>query len=460
MVKARWGNILRRVHSLLDQGILPALSDRELLERYATSTTESAEDAFAALVDRHGPMVLRVCRDVLRDEHAAPDAFQATFLVLSRRAASLWVHDSLAPWLHGVAYRTSICARAAAARRRRHERKAAELIPRDVDGVEPDDLGPILHQEIERLAERYRTPIVLCYLEGLTHDQVAERLGCPVGTVRSRLSTGRERLRRRLTARGLAPDYGLAEPATSAGPSVILVPAALAESAVRNALVHLVASATGVVPAVVDALAVSGANAMVLSRWKGAAILLLALGSGTIGVLAMGQQGPGRRESVVPEPTAPGSVARRPEGAKAVSTPGPGPSHSKERWRALAEARVETAREILRVQEVLHREGEASLEGFTEWSRRLMEARLHLAEAPAERIAAIREHRDRMLILERRLSQRVKSATVPLTEFLKGKYFRLEADELLAEAGVDPGAEASPVEPERTPKPPPAPASK
>jgi hypothetical protein len=101
MVKPRWGDVLRRVHSLLDQGIVPALSDRELLERYATSGPEAAEPAFAALVDRHGPMVLRVCRHVLRDEHAAEDAFQATFLVLARMAAALWVHDSMAPWLQG-----------------------------------------------------------------------------------------------------------------------------------------------------------------------------------------------------------------------------------------------------------------------------------------------------------------------------------------------------------------------
>ena len=95
MVKPRWGSVLRRVHSLLDEGVLSALSDRQLLERDATAGPESAESAFAALVDRHGPMVFRVCREVLRDEHAAQDAFQATFLVLARRAASLWVHDSV-----------------------------------------------------------------------------------------------------------------------------------------------------------------------------------------------------------------------------------------------------------------------------------------------------------------------------------------------------------------------------
>jgi hypothetical protein len=171
----------------------------------------------------------------------------------------------------------------------------------------------------------------------------------------------------------------------------------------------------------------------------------------------MGQQGSGGRVSAVREQMAPGSVTPRIEGAGAGGTPGLGLSHSKEKWRALAVARVETALEILRVQETLHRVGEVSLEGFTEWSRRLMEARLSLAEAPAERVAAIREHRDRMLILERRLGEGVKSANLPLTELLKGRFFRLEADQLLVEAGVDPAAESPPGELETISKPPPRP---
>src|ERR1700761_8326540 len=126
MAKPRWGHVLRGVRSLLDEGVVATVSDGELLERYATGGGESAERAFAALVDRHGPMVLRVCRSVLGDEHAAQDGFQATFLVLARRARSLGVGDSIGPWLQGVASRTSSYARNAAARRRLHERRATE----------------------------------------------------------------------------------------------------------------------------------------------------------------------------------------------------------------------------------------------------------------------------------------------------------------------------------------------
>src|SRR4051794_21067877 len=103
MAKGGWGTVLHRVTRLLDGGTVGGLSDRELLERYLDKERDSAEMAFAALVERHGPMVYRVCRTVLGDDHDAQDAFQATFLILSRRAGSLWVRDSLGPWLYGVA---------------------------------------------------------------------------------------------------------------------------------------------------------------------------------------------------------------------------------------------------------------------------------------------------------------------------------------------------------------------
>src|SRR5262245_61038256 len=116
----------RYVRMLFHVGAVGGLTDGQLLERFTAQRGEAAEQAFAALVERHGPMVLRVCRSVLRDPHEAHDAFQATFLVLVRRSGSLWVRDSLGPWLHQVAYRVASCARSAAARRRRHEHRVAE----------------------------------------------------------------------------------------------------------------------------------------------------------------------------------------------------------------------------------------------------------------------------------------------------------------------------------------------
>jgi RNA polymerase sigma factor (sigma-70 family) len=177
------------------------VSDADLLERF---TTRSDETAFAALVSRHGPMVLGVCRRALRDEHDVEDAFQATFLIFVRRSNSIRDGERVGPWLHGVAHRVAVRARAGAARRNRREPTGIEVdLARDL-APPLDDVAVILDDELIRLSESLRIPVVLCYLEGLTHDEAATRLGWPVGTVRSRLSRARELLRRRLTRRGVS----------------------------------------------------------------------------------------------------------------------------------------------------------------------------------------------------------------------------------------------------------------
>ncbi|MGP0063140.1 MAG: RNA polymerase sigma factor [Isosphaeraceae bacterium] len=221
------GAVLRQLRTLFNVGAVRDLTDGQLLEQFATDRGEAAELAFAVLVERHGPMVLRVCRGVLNDPHDTQDAFQATFLVLVRKARALWVRDSLGPWLHQVAFRTASCARTTAARRRRHERHAA--IPVGEARAESiNELERLLHEELDRLPERYRAPVVLCDLEGCTHEQVARQLGGPVGTVKSRLSRGRERLRDRLLRRGITPDAGLIASALSFDSSMGTISAALA----------------------------------------------------------------------------------------------------------------------------------------------------------------------------------------------------------------------------------------
>jgi RNA polymerase sigma factor (sigma-70 family) len=201
--------LLGHLDTLYSVGTVTGLTDAELLERFVTGRDRTAEAAFAALVERHGAMVLRVCREVLGDPHDAQDAFQATFLVLVRRAGSVRERDSVASWLYGVALRVARRARADTAHRRRQERQAAApstVIPFE-DSGEP--LGRLeIHEEIARLPEKYRAAIVLCYLESQSTEAAAERLGCPKGTVLSRLSRGREQLRARLIRRGLAPTAG------------------------------------------------------------------------------------------------------------------------------------------------------------------------------------------------------------------------------------------------------------
>ena len=181
------------------------MTDGQLLERFATQTGEAAELAFASLVERHGPMVLRACKGILRDDHEAMDAFQATFLVLIRKGRSLWVRDSLGPWLHRVACRAAARSHAEMRRRKAVERRAIEQMAGRTNDRERDDLAVLLHEEIDRLPERFRVPIVLCELEGHTCEQAARHIGCPIGTIGSRLVRGRERLRRGLVRRGVVP---------------------------------------------------------------------------------------------------------------------------------------------------------------------------------------------------------------------------------------------------------------
>jgi RNA polymerase sigma factor (sigma-70 family) len=287
--------MLRRVRTLFDVGAVAGLSDGQLLERFVSGRGEVAELAFAVLLERHGPMVLRVCRKVLRDRHDADDAFQATFLVLVRRAGSIRRRDSVACWLHGVALRVAACARAAAMRRRAHEaRRGTEMGGREiVEDPGRGDLGPALHEEIERLPNRFREAAVLCLLEGRSVDEAALRLGCPAGTIKSRLSAARERLRRRLARKGLTPSVGLfaAALAEEAEAAATTVPAALAEATTRAAtrIAAAKAAAAGAVPASVATLTQGVLKAMFLSKLKLVAAASVALGVLSYGALAWAQ---------------------------------------------------------------------------------------------------------------------------------------------------------------------------
>jgi RNA polymerase sigma factor (sigma-70 family) len=178
------------------------MTDDQLLEHFVTSHDEAA---FETLVRRYGPMVLGVCRRVLRNPHDAEDAFQATFLVLVRKAGSISARELLGNWLYGVAYRTALDARAAAIRRQTRERQVHPLPePAVKDHADPyRELRPLIDQELNRLPEKYRLPIVLCDLEGGTFRDVARQLGIPAGTFSGRLSAARGMLARRLARHGL-----------------------------------------------------------------------------------------------------------------------------------------------------------------------------------------------------------------------------------------------------------------
>lgn len=290
-------SIPRDLRILFESGTLGPLTDGQLLERFATGPGPVSEAAFEALVDRHGAMVLRVCRSVGLDAHAADDAFQATFLVLARRSRQLWVRNSLAPWLHQVALRTARCARSAAARRARHERAAARPEAVEATPTNPRDAERehLLHRAIDALPASYREPVVLCDLEGRPHEEAARHLGCPVGTVKSRLSRGRARLRSRLAARGLAPSAGGLLLASNDGVAASLsVSSHVTARAVLSAI--NARAGTALIPASVAALAKGAARMMIRDQaWTLALpsfVLAAAIGGGALAWEAQDRDGP------------------------------------------------------------------------------------------------------------------------------------------------------------------------
>jgi RNA polymerase sigma factor (sigma-70 family) len=210
-------------------------TDQELLERFIRSRDQNA---FAALVVRHGPRVLGVCRRVLRDEHAAEDAFQDVFVLLARRAGSLRERNLLSGWLYGAACRTAAHARAAAARRRRREARAEAGHPSSDPAAEAAarELSAVLDEEVGRLPERYRGPIVLCHVEGQTRDEAARRLGCSLRTLHRLLEQGRALLRARLGRRGVTLSAALLAPPLWGHPLEAAVSARLATAAVQAAV--------------------------------------------------------------------------------------------------------------------------------------------------------------------------------------------------------------------------------
>lgn len=253
-------------------------TDAQLLQSFLLQRDEAA---FAALVRRHGPMVFGVCRRLLHDLGDAEDAFQATFLVLVRKAASLGRPEQVSSWLYGVAYRTALRARAERAQQRKFERPLVDL-PADEPVAELvwQELRPILDRELHGLPEKYRAPLVLCYLEGKSKRQAARQLGRPEGTVSAQLARGREMLRQRLVGRGLALSTGVLVAALSQGTASAAVPATLLTTTVRAAgeLAAGKAATAGVIGPPVAALMEGVLRAMLLAKVKIAAAVVLAVG--------------------------------------------------------------------------------------------------------------------------------------------------------------------------------------
>ena len=273
MASENHGAVARGIERIFNQGSLVGLTEAQLLRRFATGD----EGAFESLVKRLGPMVLGVCRRLLYDPRDVEDAFQATFLVLLRRAGSLRDAESLGPWLHGVASRVAARVRSRSARRPAGESKAARLeAVWPVSDLERGELRAVIDEEIRRLPEKYRRPVVLCYLEGRSHEEVARRLRCSAGSVRGRLDRARQNLRDRLIRRGVAPAAGLAALASGGEAVSAAVPAPLAAGTVATLARAATATAvSGAAPTAAFGLAEYVFRGMIVAKVQRAAWLVV-----------------------------------------------------------------------------------------------------------------------------------------------------------------------------------------
>jgi RNA polymerase sigma factor (sigma-70 family) len=294
---------LRRVIQVLHGAAVPhegaGLSDGQLLENYVTSREEAA---FAALVQRHGPMVWGVCRRALGSYHDAEDAFQATFLVLVRKAASVVPRDMVANWLYGVAHQTALKARTTSAKRQAREKQMPVMPEQALEQQSLwDDLQALLDQELSRMPDKYRAVIVLCDLGGKTRKEAAQYFNVPEGTVASRLATARRMLARRLARRGLPLSGAAVAAVLSQQMASASVPLAVAAGTIKAASLFAAgqSAAAGVLSVKAVALAEGVLKALLLARLK---VALAVLAVGALGVIAavLAQQVPAEVPTVQP----------------------------------------------------------------------------------------------------------------------------------------------------------------
>lgn len=285
MTQANGTLLLRQLRKLVTTRRPGAQLDRQLLQQFLADGDQAA---FTALVERHGAMVLGVCRSVLGHQQDAEDAFQATFLVLARQASAIKKQESVSSWLHGVAYRLALKAKSQAGQRRSKEKAASTP---DAQGPLEDltvrELQAILHEELHRLPEKYRAPLLLCYWEGMTRDEAAAELGWKRGTFKELLERARNLLRSRLLRRGFVPSAALFTGLLSQMTANAAVSLRLIESTTQASLRFAAGNSAGIPAAA--ALAKGAIRTMQLKKWALLAVMLCVLGTfgGGLGALAL-----------------------------------------------------------------------------------------------------------------------------------------------------------------------------
>jgi RNA polymerase sigma factor (sigma-70 family) len=428
------------MQSLFDVGTCAGLSDGQLLERFLAGRDEAGELAFEALVTRHGPMVMGVCRNVLDDPHDVHDAFQAVFLVLAQRAIAIRNRQSVGSWLHGVAVRVTARARVAGIRRQIRDRRtigAAQAVAADAPGahdaspIERHDRAEVVHQELSHLPEKYRAPVVLCYLEGLTHDEAAARLSWPVGTVRSRLARARDRLRTRLGRRGLSAQMALGPMARSIFGDAAFTASAptFSSEVISKGLAASIARTVCQLPVGQSTAALTGPSAslrlahgvyktMLFKKLLVTACAVVPLATATLGVglfLATRTQAHVQTEPAVvsgaPAPQATAKEAPQPDEVD-----------------RLARELLETARKRYEAQKAYYDEGRITIDRLIDASKALELAELRLATTEADGAAARRRHIDHVNELEQREKAEFAAGRATLADVLEARQRYLEAE--------------------------------
>ena len=457
MSAMRSGAAFSQIRRLFGLGTVSGLTEWQLLDRYASGRDESA---FAALVDRHGPMVLGVCRRLLRDPEDVDDAFQATFLVLARKAGALGPGDALGGWLHGVARRVALRSRSESARRRARERPSGgfeRFDPVGATGLDVDDLRPVLDEELGRLPADYRAAVVLCYLEGRTHEEAAGELGWPVGTVKGRLARARDLLRARLTRRGVTlASAALSASLANQAKAVAMagsVPATLSGRTVKAAAGYAAGRVSASLVAAPVARLVEGvlwtmlANKLKLAAGVVAASAFLVAAVGSRGFARVGPRtSPSPSPSAVAKPAGPGRPA-----TAANRAPASAGGFASREVEADAQS-LETAREGYRLAVEAYKAKAVDEEAVHNWSTRLAEVESRGGPSPP---ADARGHLSRMTDLEDLARRRRDAATADASEddpkrtlrVLAARFYREEAERQAKNPGQPRPATAPPTAP-------------
>lgn len=425
-----------RLGTLWTVGAVGDTDDQALLSRFADRQDEAADEAFRILVDRHGSMVLRVCEQVIGHRQDAEDAAQAVFLVLARKASLIRVHGTLAPWLHGVARRVAAKARVRSNARRQLERRTTMTAARARVRDALDDQPPssheweAIHDEVGRLPEKYRSPIVMCYLQGQTYEEAARSIGCPVGTVRVRLSRARERLRGRLIRRGFGPDRvtaigwfahdpgSLAAAIMASNTGAFLGGTAWIEATIKAARAFSMGqiAMAGTVSTSVLCLYEGVVRAMMIDWFKTAAVWLAATGVTVAGAIAFAAGGASGQDKSADSKSQPRAAA-----AAKKSTPRPAIDFdSPDTLIKQTERRVNAAAQRLDAQRAYYAEGRLTVDRYIDASQQLMLAETAASTTKEQRAAAAKAHWDRMTDLLRKEQKELVEGRGTISDVAEG----------------------------------------